>query len=137
MRVFSLGSAALSQAGAASTPKAPTVAVLARVRKLRRFMGQPAQPEVTWFSFIDAFGYSVWLQELLAAWETPGAAANLAQDRLHGAARRSEVWLLLRLTAASILHGNAASSLGIRRGPPPLFVYCLQSQTTPAPPPRP
>src|ERR1035437_10316254 len=118
MRVFSLGSAALSQAGAASAPRAPTVAVLARVRKLRRFMGHPAQPEVMWFSFIDAFGYSVWSQELIAAWETPGAAANLAQDRLPGAARWSEVWLLLRLTAASILHGNAASSLGIRSDRP-------------------
>src|ERR1017187_2949249 len=114
MRVFSLGSAASSQAGAARTLRAPRVAVLVRVRKLRRFMGQPAQPEVTWFSFIDAFGYSVCLQELLAAWETPGAAANLAQDRIPGVARWSEVWLLLRLTAARILHDQARSSLGIR-----------------------
>src|ERR1035441_3354462 len=101
MRVFPFGSAALSQVGTARAPSAPKVAVLARVRKLRRFIGQPAQREMRWFGFIFAFWQSGWFQGLFVRRELPEPTANPAENRLSGAARRSEELLRVRLTTSS------------------------------------
>src|ERR1019366_5764667 len=109
MRVFPFGSAALSQVGTARAPSAPKVAVPARVRKLRRFIGQPAQPEMRWFGFIFAFWKSGWFQGLFVRWEFSEPAANATEARPFGAARWSEDSLRIRLTTSSIARGRARS----------------------------
>src|ERR1035437_1067857 len=122
MRVFSFGAAALSQVGTARAPSAPTVAALARVRKLRRFMGQPAQPERRWFGFIFDFWQSGWFQGLLVRRELPEPAVNPTEDRPFGAARRLKDSLRVRLTKSSIACMGAASSF--RKASLPRPGYC-------------